>query len=185
MKAAFWLADSTLILNFQQSEGCCHLGKAQNQLSNQNAAAILVENSFDLFLWCIVMNRMLCNWFPHLKFYCLQLKMGFNYPLIEGNKTSNGEINYVTFYSLQYIKGIDQTNIAAEFWLVNYFSKMVMAFWLIENSIWQHHQPIKRLLSCWQSNWPIRWGLMFAIYCPNPLGTERSFLHYWCSEVKK
>ena len=51
------------------------------------------------------MNRMLHNQFLHLKFYCLQLKMGFNYPLIEGNKTSNGQIDYLTFYSLQDILG--------------------------------------------------------------------------------
>ena len=59
------------------------------------------------------MNRMLHNRFSHLKFYCLQLKMGLNYPLVEGNKTSNVKIDYVTFYSLQDIKGKEQKNFQA------------------------------------------------------------------------
>ena len=35
--------------------------------------------------------------------------MGLNYPLIEGNKTSNVEIDYVTFYSLQDIFLVNDT----------------------------------------------------------------------------
>ena len=137
-----------------------------------------------LFLWCLVINRMLRNQFPHLKFYCLQLKMCLNYPLIEDNKTSNGENDYVTFYSLQDIKGKEQKN-SQPIWLL-------YSDWSIAFPRWQQPSDWLRIQyggTISQSEGHFHVGkvidqseeglcLQFTPPPPHPPGAERSYFHY-------
>ena len=100
-------------------------------------------------------------------------------PLIEGNKTSNGEIDYITFYSLQDIKEIDHRNFQP-IWL-----QCSIAFprwwWPSDWLRIQYDSTISQSEGCFHVGKAIdqsEEGLCLQLTPPPPPGAERSYLHY-------